>query len=118
MAVVEDVLAFQARLRLTLQNAANPISYGALARDLDVPGPGAIARIAAALEAMMQEDMASGRPFLAAMCQGKLSGGMPALGFFQMASALGRYDGPATGLKAAAFVEEQRDLLAHMANGH
>lgn len=111
MAVAEDDLALQARLRQVLQDAGKPISYGALARDLDVPGPGAIARVTAALEAMMRDDLAQGRPFLAAMCEGKLSGGLPALGFFQMAAALGRYSGPDTGPEATAFVMQQRGLL-------
>ena len=112
MAVGENDLALQARLRHALQHAGNPISYGALARDLHVTGPGAIARVTTALEAMMRNDMAAGRPFLAAMCEGKLSGGMPALGFFQMAVALGRYDGPSDGPEAIDFVMQQRALLA------
>lgn len=112
MAIGEDDLALQAKLRQVLQRAGNPISYGALARDLNVPGPGAIARVTAALEAMMRDDAAANRPFIAAMCEGKLSGGMPALGFFQLASALGRYTGPVTGPEAVNFVTQQRALLA------
>ena len=111
MADGEDSLALQVKLRTTLQNARKPISYGALARDLEVPGPGAIARVTTALEAMMRDDMAAGRPFIAAMCEGKLSGGMPALGFFQMAAALGRYTGPAIGPEATDFVAKERRLL-------
>ena len=101
-----------ARLKSVLVYAENPLSYGTLARDLKVTGPGAIARITTALEGLMRDDAAAGRPFLAAMCEGKLSGGLPALGFFQLASALGRYAGPATGPEAAAFVKSQRDVLA------
>lgn len=112
MELAKDDLELQARLRQVLQCAGNAIPYGDLARELNVPGPGAIARVTAALEAMMQDDMAAGRPFIAAMCEGKLSGGMPALGFFQKAAALGRYAGAATGPDAAAFVAEQRRLLA------
>lgn len=108
----EGDLALQAGLRQILQHAGNAISYGALARELNVSGPGSIARITTALESMMRDDVAAGRPFLAAMCEGKLSGGLPALGFFQMAAALGRYSGPATGPEALAFVAGQRALLA------
>ena len=117
MAIGEDDLAFQARLRQVLQNAGQPISYGALARDLKVPGPGAIARVTGALEAMMREDMEAGRPFVASICAGKLSGGMPAIGFFQMAAALGRYTGPTAGPEALAFVNGQRALLAKAGQG-
>ena len=112
MAVCDDGLDLQARIKRVLLAIRYPISYGALARDLDVQGPGAIARVTCALEALMQDDAAAGRPFLAAMCEGKVSAGMPALGFFQRAAALGRYMGPATGPEAAAFVAEQRALLA------
>lgn len=105
-------LILQMQLKGALEGAVKPISYGALARDLNVPGPGAIARVTGALEALMRDDAAADRPFLAVMCESKLSGGMPALGFFQMATALGRYMGPATGAQAAAFVAEQRALLA------
>lgn len=108
---VADLL-LQMQLKRVLEVANNPLSYGALARALNVPGPGAIARVTGALEALMRDDAAANRPFLAAMCEGKLSGGMPALGFFQMAAALGRYMGPATGPEAAAFVAAQRALLA------
>jgi hypothetical protein len=111
MASDGDDLTLQARIRLALENSDKPISYGALARDLNVEGPGSIARVTSALEAMMREDAAAGKPFWAAMCEGKLTGGLPALGFFQMARALGRYDGPETGPEAAAFVMRERALL-------
>lgn len=112
MAFSGDNRALQESLRLALLNAGKPQSYGSLARDLDVSGPGAIARVTMALEALMRDDMAAGRPFVAAMCEGKLSGGMPALGFFQMAVALGRYAGPVDGPEAVTFVLQQRALIA------
>ena len=109
-------LDLSGRLKSVLLSARTPLSYGSLARDLNVTGPGAIARVTTALEGLMREDAAAARPFLAAMCEGKLSGGLPALGFFQLASALGRYGGPATGLEAAAFVKAQRDALVQDRN--
>lgn len=109
-------LDLSGRLKSVLLSARTPLSYGALARDLNVTGPGAIARVTTAVEGLMREDAAAGRPFLAAMCEGKLSGGLPALGFFQLASALGRYAGPATGPEAAAFVKAQRNALVHDRN--
>ena len=104
-------LDLPARIERVLLAARYPISYGHLARVLEVPGPGAIARLTDALEDMMREDAAAGRPFLAAMCEGKLLGGMPALGFFELAMALGRYAGPATGPEAETFVTKERALI-------
>lgn len=114
MAFAEDDLELQIQIRAKLRAYGNPISYGALARDLNVPGPGAIAKVTRALEALMRDDMAAGLPFVAALCVGKLSGGLPALGFFKMATALGRYNGPATGPEAIAFVTQQRSLLGRV----
>jgi hypothetical protein len=111
MASDGDDLTLRVRIRHALENATKPISYGALARDLNVEGPGSIGRVTSTLEALMREDAAAGRPFLAAMCEGKLTNGMPALGFFQMARALGRYDGLDAGPEAAAFVMRERALL-------
>ena len=111
MASADGEVDLQARIKLVLLEARYPISYGHLARVLKVPGPGAIAQVTLALEAMMEDEMAAGRPFLAALCEGKLSAGMPALGFFQKAAALGRYGGPASGPEAIAFVLSERALL-------
>lgn len=69
------------------------ITYGALARELAMPGPGAIAKLTAKLEALMEEDAARGRPFRAVLCAGRLANGLPAQGFFEKAAELGRYNG-------------------------
>lgn len=69
------------------------ISYGALARDLAVPGPGAIARLTSALEGLMAEDAAAGKPLRAALCRARTGNGLPAPGFFDAAQRLGRFDG-------------------------
>ncbi len=87
------------------------ISYGALARLLDIPGPGRIARLAASLEDLMAEDAAATHPLRAALCEGRLAGGMPAPGFFAAAARLGRYDGPSVGPDAMAFVAAERAAL-------
>jgi HAMP domain-containing protein len=78
------------------------ISYGDLARELAIPGPGAIAKLTAALEALMEIDTSQGRPLRAALCMGRLAGGLPAQGFFDKAAALGRYDGSDPALWVAA----------------
>lgn len=101
-----------ARIRSVLFLAEKPLTYGALARDLNVEGPGAIAKVTTALEALMQSDMEAGRPFIAALCKSRLSDDMPAVGFFQAAADLGRYSGPLTGPEATAFVMQQRMLLS------
>jgi hypothetical protein len=66
------------------------VTYGALARDLALPGPGAIAKLTTALEALMEEDAALGLPFRAVLCEGRLAHSLPAQGFFDKARALGR----------------------------
>ena len=87
------------------------ISYGALARRLAIPGPGSIATLTRALEALMVDDAAAGRPFRAALCEGKLRGGLPAPGFFEAAQRLGRFSGPFDGPEAEAFVVSERLAL-------
>jgi hypothetical protein len=74
----------EARLA-ALAAAGETITYGALARDLGLR----MAELTAALERLMEEDAAAGRPFCAALCRGKLADGQPAKGFFDKASALG-----------------------------
>lgn len=69
-----------------LAAAGKTKTYGALARDLKVP----VAVLAAALEALMAEDAAEGRPLRAALLEARLAEGLPARGFFQAAAALGR----------------------------
>ena len=100
---------------LDLAARGGTITYGALARDLSVPGPGSIARLTEAMEALMAEDAAAGRPFLASVCEGRLSGGLPARGFFETARRLGRYSGPDDGAEARAFAEAERLALRELA---
>ena len=74
----------------------------ARARERATPGPGAIAKLTDALEALMDTAASQGRPFRAALCAGRLAGGLPAQGFFDKAAALGRYDGSDPALWVAA----------------
>ena len=62
--------------------------YGALARDLGLTGPATIARLTTALESLMEDDTAAGRPLRAALVTAR-SSPLPAPGFFQKAAALG-----------------------------
>ncbi|GAB1478978.1 hypothetical protein MASR2M74_15350 [Paracoccaceae bacterium] len=60
-------------------------SYGALARDLGLR----MGELTAALEALMEEDAALGRPFRAVVVSARGSA-LPARGFFDKAAELGR----------------------------
>ncbi|NBB98232.1 MAG: hypothetical protein GVY34_08695 [Alphaproteobacteria bacterium] len=64
-------------------------TYGALTAELGLTGPGRIARLTTALEALMEHDTATGRPLRAALVVGRTGGGLPARGFFDKAQALG-----------------------------
>ena len=70
---------------VALARAGATITYGALARELGLR----LAELTTALERMMEEDVAQGRPIRAALCEGRLSHGLPARGFFEKAEALG-----------------------------
>jgi hypothetical protein len=77
-------------------------TYGALARQTGLR----MGDLTAALEAGMHADHAAGRPFRAAVCEGRLSGGLPAKGFFDLLADLGIH--PAD---PAAFVAAERARL-------
>jgi hypothetical protein len=90
-----------ARLAL-LAAQGKTITYGALAADLGCR----IADLTAALERLMEEDAALGRPLRAALLEGRLNNGQPARGFFEKAASLGIVpDDPAT------FVQDTRRAL-------
>jgi hypothetical protein len=82
-------------------------TYGALAQDLGLDGAGRIARLTAALEATMEQDARAGAPLRAARVLGRVSGGLPARGFFAKARDLGLYDGPDDGPQARIFHARQ-----------
>jgi hypothetical protein len=79
--------------------------YGALTRDLNLTGPATIARLTAALEGLMEQDVAAGHPIRAALITARNSP-LPAPGFFAKAAALGlTIPDPTT------FIAEQRAAL-------
>lgn len=79
--------------------------YGALARDLGLTGPATIARLTHALENLMADDSAHGRPLRAALVTARGSP-LPAPGFFAKATAPGHdLSDPAT------FTAAQRAAL-------
>ena len=94
--MTDTVLADRIREILAGRNAGDPfITYQALASALGLHPPGTIQRVAAALEQTMREDVAAGRPMIAALVISR-AGDMPRRGFFDLAVALGRFsDDPA-----------------------
>lgn len=68
-----------------LAAAGETVTYGALARELDCR----VAQLTDALERLMAEDTAAGRPLRAAVMRGRMTGDLPARGFFDAAAALG-----------------------------
>jgi hypothetical protein len=94
-----------------LVRAEETATYGELARHLGIPSPGSIAVLTAALEETMAADVAAGRPMRAALCAGRTRDGLPAAGFFEAATRLGRYHGPAHGPEAAEFAAAERRAL-------
>ena len=94
------------QLRACLQNmavAGLTITYGGLARLLELSPPNTIHQITVALEHLMEEDAEVGRPFLAALVLSKARGGLPAMGFFDCARRLGRFAGDPGGVEARSF---------------
>lgn len=78
-------MTLEARLA-ALAAAGETVAYGALARDLALR----MGELTAALEALMEQDTAAGRPLRAALLHQRTSADrMPAPGFFQKAAALG-----------------------------
>jgi len=107
------------RLRPILQDAAArgaTLTYLELATAAGLGPPRAIHRVTDALEALIRDDHAAGRPLLAAVVVSAKRGGTPAPGFFRLAAALGLYFGPERGPQATLFhameLERVRAALA------
>ena len=94
------------RLRAHLRGLATlrlTITYREAAKGLRLSPPNTILQVTDALEQIMTEDAAAGRPFIAAMVISKMRGGLPAPGFFDCAARLGRFVDDATRLDVWAF---------------
>jgi hypothetical protein len=83
-----------------------PVAYGELARRLKLQPPHTIHRLTEALERLMEEDAAAGRPLLAALAASKTKRGLPGPGFFLKAQRLGIFAGEADGPDADGFYAE------------
>ena len=91
------------RVLRPLAAGRHTVTYRELVALANVPPPHRIHTVTLALEDLMREDQAAGRPLLAALAVSRHSGGIPGRGFFQFCAALGLYDGPDQGPEAAAF---------------
>jgi len=96
------------------------ILYRDLAKELEVQPPNTIRQVADALEVLMQEDQATGAPFLAALVVSKTRNGLPAPVFFYVARMLGRFRGSDTGPDTPAYhareLERAWDYWGHLHN--
>lgn len=104
--MIEDPdLALRLRGWLTsLSGNTVPITYQQAAEALGLTPPRTIQRVALALEALMREDVAAGRPMIAALVVSR-RGDLPRQGFFELAVALGRFPADPT-LHEAAYRQE------------
>lgn len=80
-----------------------PITYKELANRLELTPPHTIHRVTQALEILMAEDVAAGRPLLAALCVSRLHQNLPAPGFFAAAEALGVFSSARGSTEAQDF---------------
>lgn len=97
---------FLPRLRDALAELAaerRTITYKELAGLVPVPPPHTIHKLTLALEDLIREDAAAGRPLSAALVISRGPAGLPGRGFFLLAAELGLYAGPEDGPGARAF---------------
>jgi hypothetical protein len=101
---LSENLSVQLRAHLqTLPRQRVPISYREVAKGLQLQPPNTIHQVTESLEQLMAEDAAAARPFIAALVISKWRAGLPAPGFFDCASRLGRFAGDAAGPEAREF---------------
>ena len=98
-------------VRAHLQQVAartETITYQAVAEQMRLQPPNTIHQLTNALEALMREDAAAGRPFIAALVVSKRPPYLPRPGFFECAAQLGRF----SGIDSEAPVFHARELAA------
>lgn len=108
-------LAQAVRATLEVQaRSGRTVTYRDLAVMVPVPPPHSIHRLTVALEDLVRQDHAAGRPLIAALAVSRAGDGIPGQGFFQLLAELGRYAGPDRGAPAAeAHARELRAALDH-----
>ena len=96
-----------------------PTTYKELADRLGLEPPQTIHRVGEAVEALMDDDVAAGRPMLASLCVSKTRSGIPGRGFFLKAQALGVFSGDPAGPEARAFhADELQRALSYYGGKH
>ena len=104
--VPDNMSELSARVRSYLQALKSdqlPVTYQALAAAMELSPPNTIRQISTALETLMAEDAAAAQPFIATLVVSKGRSGIPAIGFYDCARKLGRYQGSDNGADARAF---------------
>lgn len=105
-----DKAAAIRQLLLSAPRDALPMTYQQVAATLALTPPRTIAQVTQALEQLMREDAAQQTPFIAALVVSRRGEGLPAVGFFELAVALGRFPADTADHKAAYQAEFQRAL--------
>ena len=90
-----------------------PITYQALAKALELSPPNTIHQLTEALERLIEEDVAAGRPLIAALVVSKARSGLPAPGFFECAKRVGRFKGDPVRPDASAFYAAEFNLAVN-----
>lgn len=86
------------------------VTYRDTARALRLEPPNTIHRVTGMLETLLEEDVAAGRPLIAALVVSRQRNNMPAPGFFAKLSSLGVYEGPESGDVAREYHQKQLQL--------
>lgn len=103
-------LALRIRAHLCqIVGQGTPITYQVLARAMELSPPNTIHQITVALERLIGEDAAAARPLIAALVISKARDGLPALGFFDCAQRVGRFDGDPSGPEALEYYTTEFD---------
>ena len=109
---IQDATDLAPHLRALLERLPAeqlPITYQQAAEALGLSPPRTIQRVALALEALMREDVAAGRPLIAALVVSR-RGELPRAGFFELAVELGRFP-TGSAEHEAAYREELEAVL-------
>ena len=92
----------RANLRMVAALGAT-ITYHEAARGIGLTPPHLIHSVTTLLEELMEEDAANGHPFIAALVVSRVGDGVPAPGFFEAATRLGRFTGEPWSTEAVAW---------------
>ena len=101
----ESLIAAVRAALLVLARDGRTATYQELVQLAAAPGPYRIHKVTLALEVLIREDHAAGRPLLAAFAVSKAGRGLPGRGFFELLRALGRDGGADDGAVFRAELE-------------